>query len=136
MTRVIINHSIATFSLPYWLKLADIVSIYKRAVHPWQTKLSPNKVIVLNVIDKKTLSSNELSHRISFVMRQVFTEIMNWWMVFAEWLTDERRLHLVSSRDYCQCSLPSQISNTLLAGFKPAQNLSSQTWFNEVVQQS
>ena len=34
-------------------------------------------------------------------------------------------LNLISSRDYCQRFSPSQISDTTLAGFEPAQNLSS-----------
>ena len=46
------------------------------------------------------------------------------WMVFVVWLTDERRLALFLSRDYCQISSPSWIYDTR-AGFEPAQNLSS-----------
>ena len=41
------------------------------------------------------------------------------------WLTDERCLCLISSRDHCQRFSPSQISDTPRAGFEPAQNLSS-----------
>ena len=48
-----------------------------------------------------------------------------WWIVFAEWLTDERCLRLISSRDHCQRFSLSQISDTPQAGFEPAQNLSS-----------
>ena len=40
---------------------------------------------------------------------------------------------LISSRDHYQRSSPSRISNTLRAGFGPAQNLSS-GFLNEVVQ--
>ena len=41
-------------------------------------------------------------------------------------MVDRRKvLSLISSRDHCQRSLPSQISNPPRAGFKPAQNLSS-----------
>ena len=46
-----------------------------------------------------------------------------WWIVFVVWLTDERR-SLISSRDHCQRSSPSRISNPPRAGFDPAQNLS------------
>ena len=42
---------------------------------------------------------------------------------FEEWLTDERRLALFSAGTIVRD--PHQISNTLRAGFKPAQNLSS-----------
>ena len=37
----------------------------------------------------------------------------------------QKAFSLVSSRDHCQRSSPSQISDTLRAGFEPAQNLSS-----------
>ena len=43
----------------------------------------------------------------------------------AEWLTDERRLRLIFSRDHCQRFSPSQVSKTLQAGLEPAQNLTS-----------
>ena len=43
----------------------------------------------------------------------------------SEWLTDERRLRLIFSRDHCQRFSPSQVSKTLQAGFEPAQNLTS-----------
>ena len=48
-----------------------------------------------------------------------------WWIVFVVWLTDERCLRLISSRDHCQRFSLSQISNTPQAGFEPAQNLNS-----------
>ena len=47
-----------------------------------------------------------------------------WWIVFVVWLTDERR-SLISSRDHCQRSSPSRISDMPRAGFEPVQNLSS-----------
>ena len=47
-----------------------------------------------------------------------------WWIVYVVWLTDERR-SLISSRDHCQRSSPSRISDTPRAGFEPAQSLSS-----------
>ena len=41
-------------------------------------------------------------------------------------MVDQRKaFSLISSRDHCQRSSPSQISDTLLAGFEPVQNLSS-----------
>ena len=49
-------------------------------------------------------------------------------IVFAEWLTDERLLHLISSRIHCQRFLLWQISDTPRAGFEPAEN---QTFSNE-----
>ena len=49
-----------------------------------------------------------------------------WWsIVFVVWLTDKRCFSLISSQDHCQRSSPSWISNTLRAGFEPAQNLRS-----------
>ena len=41
-------------------------------------------------------------------------------------MVDRRKtFSLISSRDHCQESSPSQISDTPRAGFEPAQNLSS-----------
>ena len=41
-------------------------------------------------------------------------------------LVDQRKVFsLIFSTDHCQRSSPSQISDTLRAGFEPAQNLSS-----------
>ena len=41
-------------------------------------------------------------------------------------MVDRRKaFSLISSRDHCQRSSPSRISNTLRAGFEPARNLSS-----------
>ena len=41
-------------------------------------------------------------------------------------MVDRRKaFSLISSRDHCQRSSPSRISDTLRAGFEPAQNLSS-----------
>ena len=48
-----------------------------------------------------------------------------WWIVFAEWLTEERHLCLISSQDHCQRFSPFQISDMLQADFLPVQNLSS-----------
>ena len=44
---------------------------------------------------------------------------------FEEWLTNERRLSLISSPNHCQRFLASQILDKLWAGFKPVQNLIS-----------
>ena len=43
-------------------------------------------------------------------------EMMMMVSVFAEWLTDERRLRLISSRDHCLGFSPSQIPDTPRAG--------------------
>ena len=41
-------------------------------------------------------------------------------------MVDRRKaISLISSRDYCQRSSPSRISDTPRAGFEPAQNISS-----------
>ena len=47
------------------------------------------------------------------------------WFAFARWLTDKRRLRLISSRDNCQRFSQPQISDPLRAEFEPVQNLSS-----------
>ena len=49
------------------------------------------------------------------VTMDCFCSMVDRWKVFS----------LISSRDYCQRSLPSRISDTPRAGFEPAQNLSS-----------
>ena len=47
-----------------------------------------------------------------------------WWIVFV--VVDRRKaFSLISSQDHCQRSSSLRISDTLQAGFKPAQNLSS-----------
>ena len=57
------------------------------------------------------------------------------WIIFVVWLTDERRFSLISSREYCQRSSPSRISDTARRGFEPPQNLSSDfiEWSCEVM---
>ena len=40
-------------------------------------------------------------------------------------MVDRRKASLISSRDHCQRSSPSRVSDTPWAGFEPAQNLSS-----------
>ena len=49
------------------------------------------------------------------MMMNCFCSMVDWWKAFS----------LISSRDHCQRSSPSRISDTLRAGFEPAQNLSS-----------
>ena len=45
--------------------------------------------------------------------------------VFCGMVNRQKVFSLISSQEHCQKSSPSQISNTLQAGFKLAQNLSS-----------
>ena len=49
-------------------------------------------------------------------------ELMNY---FCGMVDRRKAFSLISSRDHCQRSSPSRISNTPRAGFEPAQNLSS-----------
>ena len=48
--------------------------------------------------------------------------MMNCFCSMVDW---RKAFSLISSRDHCQRSSPSRISDTLRAGFEPAQNLSS-----------
>ena len=48
--------------------------------------------------------------------------MMNCFCSMVDW---RKAFSLISSRDHCQRSSPSRISDTLWAGFEPAQNLSS-----------
>ena len=47
------------------------------------------------------------------------------WIAFCGMVDRRKEFSLISSRDHCQRSSPSRISNTSQAGFEPAQNLSS-----------
>ena len=47
------------------------------------------------------------------LMMNCFCGMLDWWKTFS----------LISSRDHCQRSLPSQISDMPQAGFEPAKNL-------------
>ena len=51
----------------------------------------------------------------TMIMMNYFSRIVDRWKAFS----------LISSRDHCQRSSPSRISDTTQAGFEPAQNLSS-----------
>ena len=53
---------------------------------------------------------------------------------FCGMVDGRKAFSLISSRDHCQRSSPSRISDTPRAGFEPAHNLSSQALLNEVVQ--
>ena len=44
---------------------------------------------------------------------------------FCDMVDQRKAFSLISSRDHCQRSLPSRISDTPRVGFEPAQNLSS-----------
>ena len=62
------------------------------------------------------------------MMMNCFCGMVDWWKAFS----------LISSRDHCHRSSPSQIYDTPRAGFEPAQNLSSglAEWSCAVVQYS
>ena len=45
--------------------------------------------------------------------------------LFLGMVDQQKAFSLISSRDHCQKSWPSQIFNTPRAGFEPAQNLNS-----------
>ena len=64
-------------------------------------------------------------HIISYWTLVGVVEAWWWWIAFGEWLTEEQRLQLISSRDHCQKFSPPQISNRPRAVFEPAQNLNS-----------
>ena len=60
------------------------------------------------------------------VSRHLMMFIMMMMMNCSCGMVDWRKVFsLISSRDHCQRSSPSRISDTLRAGFEPAQNLSS-----------
>ena len=53
--------------------------------------------------------------QLMMMMMNCFCDMVDWWKVFC----------LISSRDHCQRSSTSRVSNMLQTGFEPAQNLSS-----------
>ena len=55
-------------------------------------------------------------------MMMMMMMMMNCFCSMVDW---RKAFSLISSRDHCQRSSPSRISDTLWAGFEPAQNLSS-----------
>ena len=61
------------------------------------------------------------------VIKYCIGNFPHWWIVlncFCSIVDRRKAFSLLSSQDHCQRSSPSQISDTLQAGFKPAQNLS------------
>ena len=56
------------------------------------------------------------------MMMMMMVMVMN---CFCGMVDQQKEFSLISSRDHCQGSSPSQISDTPPAGFEPAQNLSS-----------
>ena len=67
-----------------------------------------------NKMCTQVLRRRELFHEFLWMMN-CFYGMVDWRKVFS----------IISSRDYCQRSSPSRISNTPQAGFEPAQNLRS-----------
>ena len=63
-----------------------------------------------------------LDHIGGVMMMMMMIVMMN---CFCGMVNRRKAFSLISSRDHCQRSSPSRISDTPRAGFKPAQNLSS-----------
>ena len=83
--------------------------------------------MILSITPQSFWSYNQISY---YVGKESFKDFWWWWWwwwwwtVFVVWLTDERR-SLISSRDHCQRSSPSRISDMPRSGSEPVQNLSS-----------
>ena len=76
--------------------------------------------MILSIMPQSFWSYNQISH---YVGKESFKDFWWWWWwwwwtVFVVWLTDERR-SLISSRDQCQRSSPSRISDMPRSGFEP-----------------
>ena len=100
----------------------------------WHDKITQTNGYAIEIIWVRNcfclFDSHKMVEVISLKIGQQFSQRLAiwwwwWWLVFVVWLTDERRLWLISSRDHCQRFSPSQISDTPRAGFESAQNLSS-----------
>ena len=76
----------------------------------------------------KTLTSTRSPWLLHFYMMMMMKMMMMMMMnCFCGMVVDRRKLFsLISSRNHCQRSLPSRISDTPRAGFERAQNLSSE----------
>ena len=75
----------------------------------------------------KTLTSTRSPWLLHFYMMMKMMMMMMMMNCFCGMVVDRRKLFsLISSRNHCQRSLPSRISDTPRAGFERAQNLSSE----------
>ena len=63
---------------------------------------------------------------LQLVKIKYFRNIGLWWMMncFCGKVNRRKAFNLISSRDHCQWSSPSRVSDMVRAGFEPAQNLS------------
>ena len=71
---------------------------------------------------QKLETDNRNNEKVQNLMMMMIMMMMN---CFCGMVDRPKTLSLVSSRDHCQRSSPSQISDTPQVGFEPAQNLSS-----------
>ena len=84
----------------------------------------------LNMLNMKKLNFLQIKMmKISFEVNRhhclVLMMMMMMMNCFCGMIDRRKAISLISSRDHCQRSSPSRISNTPRAGFEPAQNLSS-----------
>ena len=72
------------------------------------------------------LMIKESSNLIGVKLTEGLILVWWWWMMMNCFCNDQRKaFSLISTRDHCQISSPSRITDTPRAGFEPAQNLSS-----------
>ena len=82
--------------------------------------------MVYRFFDKKSSGSGVGAEPNYQLANELHKQIMNWIVFFFCGMVDQwKAFSLIFSRDHCQRSSPSQISDTLQVGFEPAQNLSS-----------
>ena len=79
-------------------------------------------VSIFNLTERETKLFNEEKHETLNFYNELMMIMMNG---FCGMVHRRKKFSLISSRDHCQRSSPSRISDTPRAGFEPAQNLSS-----------
>ena len=78
-------------------------------------------VSIFNLTERETKLFNEEKHE----TLNFYNELMMMMNCFCGMVHQRKTFSLISSRDHCQRSSPSRISDTPRAWFEPAQNLSS-----------
>ena len=79
-------------------------------------------VSIFNLTERETKPFNEEKHETLNFYNELMMIMMNG---FCGMVHRRKKFSLISSRDHCQRSSPSRISDSAGAGFEPAQNLSS-----------
>ena len=100
-----------TSYMKYWIVLISFLFFIHLTFA--STTSFANSILFYSVLFFLTISS------------KLITSMMMMMNCFCGMVDRRKAFRLISSRDYCQRSSPTQISDTPRAGFEPAQSLSS-----------